>query len=122
MNNVSHGVAVLKDGKGNGGGGEGTKEEIRVGYAQDYEGGDIRPRERHGRRKSPPGEEAGGERTYATKNECFTEYRFCIHLENWHKYYNYIMMCITLRCLYILEIVFEKIGRRNYRGLDFRAN
>lgn len=58
MNNVSHGVAVLKNGKGKGRGREGTKEEIRVGYAQDYEGGDIRSRERHGRRKSPPGEEA----------------------------------------------------------------
>lgn len=35
MNNVSHGVAALRDERGRGG----TKEEIRVGYAQDYEGG-----------------------------------------------------------------------------------
>lgn len=52
MNNVSHGVAALRDG----GGRTGTKEEIRVGYAQDYEGGDIRPREEYGRRRKRPRE------------------------------------------------------------------
>lgn len=86
MNNVSHGVAALRDERGK----EGTKEEIRVGYAQDYEGGDIRSREKYGRRRKSPREGADRERTYTTKNGYFTMHRFsqaCIKCIK----YNWIM-------------------------------
>jgi len=77
MNNVSHGVAA-RDGRGKGG----TKEEIRVGYAQDYEGGDI-SREEYGRkRKSPRKREPVVKECMRRKINISRNIDFRIHVKN----------------------------------------
>lgn len=73
MNNVSHGVAALRDGRE---GTEGRKRKLELDTHRIMKAA-IYGRERGVREKEEPSKEgAVRKRTYATENKYFTEYRF----------------------------------------------